>query len=105
SLGGAGAVRLGLPSGVRGIPGVGRPTHCACRATDASATAVMVARIARCAFIPDPPPRLRRHTLSILHAPGPAVHRNKNKKQNRIEASMPACWKLGQNPLGAHDLK
>src|SRR3984893_12034848 len=51
SRGGAGAVRLGFPSGRRGIPGVGRLTHCASVAPVNSTRTVMVARAAGCAFM------------------------------------------------------
>src|SRR6266436_1086793 len=41
---GAGAIRLGLPSGVRGVPGSGRLSHCA-RATPAIPNSMVIATI------------------------------------------------------------
>src|SRR5947207_13979980 len=43
---GAGADRFGLPSGVRGIPGVGYLIHCADTDTVVSRSAPMVSRLA-----------------------------------------------------------
>src|SRR4051812_25508257 len=96
---------FGSPLARRGMPGVLRFTHWASMAPDSSTRAAIVASAVRRAFILDPPRRLFRHKLSTLKAPGPAAHRKKKRKQNRIDASIPASAKLCQNPRGAHDRK
>src|SRR5687768_15345152 len=49
---GAGAFKLGLPSGRRGMPGVGWFNHCAAGAAAMATTATMQVRTSRCDMKP-----------------------------------------------------
>src|ERR1700682_5216065 len=100
SRGGAGAERLGFPSGRRGIPGVGRLTHCAWVAPANSTRARIVASAVACAFISVLQIASINHSRRLRRRIDPArVPPARGRRDSKVPG--PAA----QRNSGAHDLK